>query len=69
MPTTTEKFDPKKAIFLERILKSWEASPDMRFGELLYRSLSEHLDIGETLYRIEDGALATAAEKLIMKGS
>lgn len=69
--STTDKHDVSRAIFLERLLKSWEKAPEMRLGQLIIEALSaEPMELEPfiviTLRHIPDSQLAEAIERYVL---
>lgn len=76
MASTTDKHDVSRAIFLERLLKSWEKAPEMRLGQLIMEALvggepSKGVEpfVLVTLRHIEDSQLAEAIERYVLTRS
>ena len=69
MAETTEKFDTRRALFLERLIRAWDKMPKARLGELISKSLdlSTLFDI-MYLSNIDDVKLVEAIERFVLTG-
>jgi hypothetical protein len=69
MAETTEKFDTRRALFLERLIRAWDKAPKARLGELIVRSLemTSLFDI-EYLRNVDDVKLVEAIERWVLTG-
>jgi hypothetical protein len=69
MAKTTDRFDVSKAIFFERLMKSWEKMPEKRFGQLIVEALDGSAAfLVITLRNIEDTQLAEEIERYVLRG-
>lgn len=69
MAETTERFDTKRALFLERLIRAWDKMPKARLGELITSALnlSTLFDI-EYLRHVDDVKLVEAIERFVLTG-
>ena len=69
MAETTEKFDTRRALFLERLIKAWDKTPKSRLGALIVSALemSTLFDI-EYLRNVDDVKLVEAIERWVLTG-
>jgi hypothetical protein len=67
---TTEKTDVRRALFLERLIKSWDKTPTSRLGELIAKALdmSTAFDV-HVLENIDDVDLVERIERYVLTGS
>jgi hypothetical protein len=67
--SSTDKFDMRRALFLERLAKAWDKEPDMRMGHLLVEALGMQgpFDV-LSLRTIEDSQLVEAIERYVLTG-
>lgn len=67
---STDKFDMRRALFLERLVKAWDKAPDMRMGQLLVEALGMQgpFDV-LSLRTLEDMQLAEAIERFVLTGN
>lgn len=61
-------FDPHRALVLERLCKSWDKVPEMKFGELITDALAYMHMAPSTLGRLDDERLAEIVEHYLMYG-
>ena len=60
----------RRALFLERLAKAWDKSPDMRMGQLLVEALGMQGPFDVLALRtIDDSQLAEAIERFVLTGS
>lgn len=63
---TMRNFDAHKAVILERILRAWEKSPDMKLGEL-FRAAADFS--GKELDGLSDEELCVIVERFTLLGT
>lgn len=68
---STLKNDTSKALFLERVAKSWDKVPNMSFGELLTFAIAHHimtveLPSIEILAKYSNKELAEVIERYVL---
>lgn len=69
MPASSIRFDPAKAVLLQRLLKAWEKRPELSLGQLLAGGVMvaapDRLALAHLL-RIGDTELAEAVERFVL---
>ena len=69
MGASSIRFDPARAVFLERALKAWEKRPEMTFGQLVLGAVMaacpDHLSQAHML-NMSDRELAEALERYVL---
>jgi hypothetical protein len=69
MAETTERFDTRRALFLERLIKAWDKTPKARLGQLIIEAIgaSTLFDI-EYIRNVDDVKLVEAIERWVLTG-
>lgn len=63
---STLRNDTRRALFLERLAKSWDKRGDLSFGELLAASLPP--PVLSHIVQLDDVAIAEAVERFVLLG-
>ena len=71
---STQRSDTRKALSLERLLRSWEKVPEMTLGQLIAEAAKEEVlriawtrGVEELLKEKDDTALAEMVERYVMR--
>jgi hypothetical protein len=69
MTDTTEKFDTRRAIFLERLIRAWDKVPGQRLGQIIVESLEMVTPFDVLALRgIDDKDLMEKIERYVLTG-